>query len=379
MGKSKSRATSDDPVEELEENDPNDEAPEVDPAILGKKKGKKSKAKDTAVEQAQPPKKKKKTAAAEEEEEEPVSEAEADDPVEIDWDAVHSWVAEFRSGNRRLPNPAELAEATGFDDAVAKKVHKKVKDMADAKVRKKKGKKIRGYANLAKECGYAWTPEADKNGEPVARIGAIDSGLDVMHPLVSMADTARLVTFSPATPDAVSVSPQEFSDHMEIVQTTLAQGVAREITANVDPMFRQCMNAAVKLQIANGGTRLQPATMMQVLKPMVDQLSFSSVLAPPGLVKFSKDDQPPQRKDFDAGEKGLEAWKKEVKKFNKETKPNDRGIGAVDVDPADDAEKKRAKEDAEDAKANKAAWDKKQVAIKEEKAAKKAQKKPVAA
>ena len=80
------------------------------------------------------------------------------------------------------------------------------------------------------------------------------------------------------------------------------QGVAREITVNVDSMFRYCMNTAAKLQLSNGGTKITPSTMMQVLKSMTDHLAFNDVLAPPGLVKFAKDAAPPSRKDFDKGE-----------------------------------------------------------------------------
>lgn len=349
MPKSKKGERAASPVEELEEVDPADVAPEADPAPPKKKKAKKT---SGDAGEAAPPKKKK-AAPVEEEAEDDADEAEAEDTTEIDWDAVNEWVSQFRSQNRRLPYPSELAEGTGFDEALAKKVHKKIKAKADALVNKKKGKKIRGYSNLAKEAGFANTP--------------LENGFDMTHPLVSMADTARLATFIPCTPDAVTVNQQEFQQHMELVKTTLAQSVAREITANVDPMFRFCMNAAAKAQIAAGGTRIQPSTMMQVLKPMVEQLAFPTVLAPPGLVKFSKDDAPPARNEFDKGDKGLDAWKKAVKSFNKKIKPNDRGIGAMEVDPEDAAEKKLAKDDAEDAKFNGAVYKKVMDAIGKEK------------
>lgn len=341
------------PVEELEEVDPADVAPEVDPPAAKKKKGKKATGADLG--EAAPPKKKSKKAPVEEAEADDDAEEQADeDTTEIDWEAVNQWVGEFRSQNRRLPYPLELAEGTGFDDALAKKVHKKVKAKADALVNKKKGKKIRGYSNLAKEAGFANTPA--------------ENGFDMTHPLVSMADTARLATFIPCTPDAVTVNQQEFAQHMELVKTTLAQSVAREITLNVDPMFRFCMNAAAKAQIAQGGTKITPATMMQVLKPMVDQLAFPTVLSPPGLIKFSKDDASPSRNEFDKGDKGLEEWKKAVKSFNKKIKSNDRGIGAMEVDAEDANEKKLAKLDAEDSKANIALYKKVMDVIDKEKA-----------
>ena len=94
------------------------------------------------------------------------------------------------------------------------------------------------------------------------------------------------------------------------------------------------------------------------------------MLAPPGLVKFSKDEAPPARKEFDKGEKGLETWKKAVKVFNKKVKYNDRGIGALEVAGDDADEKKLAKENDRAAAANGKAYEKKMKEITDAKAAK---------
>lgn len=349
------RATSP-PPGELEEVDPADDAPEVEP--LPKKKKKKTREDVTEAAEAEAPKKKRSkkkhvpTPEEEEQQEEDAAQAEDGETEEIDMAAVGTWVDEFRSENRRLPNVAELAEATGFDDAVAKKVHKKIAAAAAVLVNKKKAKKIRGYTDLATQAGYGFLADEAKDGEALPRVARVDRGVDMLHPLVSMSDTLRLATFAPLTPDAVSINQAEFKDHLELVKTTFAQSVGREITANVDPMFRAIVTAATKAQLAAGGSKINPSTVHAILKPMVDHLAFPSVLAPPGLVKFSKDEAPPARKDFDAGERGLLEWKKEVAAYNKKVKYNDRGIGAVEVDGDDDAEKKLAKKDADDSKAN---------------------------
>lgn len=349
--KGASRASS--PVEELEENEPADAEPEVDPEHEDqrqkKKKNKKSTghAAETAV--AQPPRKKSKKKHVEEDPspEDEEEEDEADDAGEtvdeIDYPAMRQWVKEFRSQNRRHPYPSEFVELVGGDEALAKKVHKKLKAEADALVNKKKSKKIRGYDALARQAGYGINKDST---------GRMDRGTDMLHPLVSMADAVRLATFVPLTPDAVTINTDEFQAHMELCKTTLAQSVAREITVNVDPMFRYCMNAAGKAQIAQGGTKITPATMMQVLKPMVDHLAFPSALSPPGLIKYSKDEAPPARKDYGSGEKGLAEWKKAVKSFNKRVKYADRGVGVLEVDAEDEDEVKLTKDNAEDAAAN---------------------------
>lgn len=343
--------------------DPADEQPEQDPPPQAKKKkSKKSSSDVTATSEAAPPKKKKKNndaepVAVDDDDDEAAEEDAGEEAVEIDWEALDKWVKEFKSANRRLPKVAELVKDCGFEEAVAKKVALKLKNAADAEKNKKKSKRIRGYTALARDVGYCYLPEVDKKGESVPKQDLAprsDAGIDMLHPLVSMADTARLATFLPCTPDAVTVTQAEFNQHMELVKTTFAQSVAREVTANVDPMFRYCVNTAAKMQIATGGTKITPATMMQVLKPMVDHLAFSSVLAPPGLVKFTKDRAPPARKNFPQGEKGLAQWKKAVKAFNKEVKYNDRGIGLLEG--ADDAELDSM--DAEDAAANAKAFKK---------------------
>tara|TARA_Y100000389_G_scaffold201199_2_gene243282 strand:- start:1798 stop:2931 length:1134 start_codon:yes stop_codon:yes gene_type:complete len=367
------RATS--PVAELEEREPADEVPEPNDPPAKKKKSKRGDV--TTAAEAAPPKKRKTKKTVDEmpaddnnvDDEDAAPEAD-EETTEIDWEALNEWVKEFRSSNRRLPSAAELSENCGFDAALAKKVYKKIKDKADAATKKKKAKQIRGYAQLAKDAGYCMTTDVNAR---------MDKGTDMMHPLVSMADAARLATFVPCTPDAVSVSQEEFEQHIEIMNTTLAQGVAREITVNVDPIFRHCMNSAAKLQLALGGTRINPSTMMHVLKPMVSNLAFPSVLSPPGVVKFTKDEAAPMRKDFEKGDKGLDAWKKAVAKFNKRVKAGDRGMAILEFDPADADEAALAKDNSADAKANAKAYNAEVTRIKGEKEARKASRQASAA
>ena len=325
------RATS--PVNELEQLEPGDVVPESDPVAPKKKKVKKSLVGNPA--EAQPPKRK-----ALEQDAEPEVDASA---VEIDYDKVRQWCKEFRSSNRRLPSAEELSTNCGFDLVLAKKVYNKMKNEADALKNKKKSKKIRGYHKLACEVGYK--APADNSDKEI-------SGFDILRPMISMADTARLATNQPCTPDAVSVSHTDFTAYLELMETSLPQSVAREITANVEAVFRYSMNSAVKAQIAAGGARINPSTMLQVLKPMVKHFCFSDALTPPGLIKFTKDVQPPLRKEYEGGKSGLKQFKKALIVFNKKVKPADRGMGIVQVDDDDVDEKKLAKENSDAALAN---------------------------
>ena len=372
------RATS--PVEELEEVDPADEQPESE--SVQKKKKKKSRGDVTEEAEATAPKKKQKkkkqadpepVSEAEEEEEEADGDAET---TEIDWAVVDNWVKEFRSANRRLPNAAELGEAAGLNDALAKKVQKKVKAKADALVNKKKAKKIRGYAQLAGEVGYGFTAEVDKDGEALERIGRVDAGVDMLRPLLSMSDALRLATYIPSTPDAVTIGQREFNDKLELQTTTCPQSVAREIIANADPMLRHIITAATKAQIAQGGTKINPSTVAAVIKGMVEHTAFPSMLTPAGLVKFSMDEAPPTRKEFDQGDKGLEKFKKALGAFNDKVAYADRGIAAVEQDGDNSKVKNRIKVNTENAKVNGKAYAAK---MKEMEDAKAAKKKPVAA
>jgi hypothetical protein len=366
-----------DQAEELEELQPADaveQDDDVDPNEAAPAKKKKKTKKGQDVGSAKPPKKKKGEAQAEVQSDDDEPQADADvEGVEIDWEKVREWVKEFRSSNRRLPYATELATSTGFSAKVSTKIYKKMKAEADALVNKKKGKRIRGYTMLAREVGYGFTPEVDKEGN-LTTISRVDSGTDMIRPIISMADTLRLATFVPLTEDAVSVSQQDFQEKLELVKTTLSAASARAITASVDPMLRYIMNTGVKNQIAIGGTKLNPSTLESVLAPMTAHLAFSNVLTPAGLIKYSADEAPPARKEFDQGDKGLAEWKKAVKAFNKRVKPNDRGIGAVEVDSDDKDAANRATKNAADAVANGKLYGQVMAALTKEKAAAKAEK-----
>ena len=310
-------------------------------------------------------KKEKKPPPPESEDGEDVEDVEGDEAAEDEQgaqggegeQAARAWARAFKSANRRLPYEAELVEHAKLDPALAKAICKKLVSEANALKNKKKSRTIRGYLKLAKKAGYQ--VDYVKNGS-----AATDEGIDMVHPLVSMADVARLATHVPYVahgPDgqqtsAVTVPVDEFNAHLELMKTSMPQRVARELTANVDPMFRYCMNAAAKAQLAMGGTKINPSTMAAVLKPMVGHLAFPTVLAPPGLVKYSKDRQPPQRKEFPSGEAGLARYKKSVAAFNKKVGYVDRGLGFVEVDAADEGEDKLKKLNNKEKAANLSAF-----------------------
>lgn len=328
MGKNKAARSSSPPPQDLEEVDQGDTGPESRASRAGRRgTNKEPKARG-----------KKKKAEAEPEVEEDADDDQDDDAAagQIDWEAIREWVVEFRSKERRLPNATEIMEVDpeNIDEALAKKVAKKVKSEADAKSNRKKSQKVRGYHALAKEGGWG-----------------VD-GRDTMHPAISMPDTTRLATFQAYTPDAVSFTEEEFAAREELCATTVSQSVAREITSWIDPVFQSIMSEGVMRQLTTGGTRLTPFTMYQVLAPMASQLPFKDVLMPPGLVKFTKDEAPPARNQFDAGSAGLEGWKKATTAFKKKVPYSERGSGLVEVEADDDDEKALAKENKKAAKAN---------------------------
>jgi len=348
-------------AEELEEIEPVDTAPDQDPpAILGAGKSKKKKARpakdapDTDVPPtAEPPKKKSKSNKAtveEPAEEDPEADGAEDEP---ELKAIQEAVKLFRGEYKRKPTVDELAEALEMDTSSAARALKKHDAAAQKLSNQKATARVKGYRKLSKEAGFAYGKEI---------IGSIDKGVDSINSLLSMSDGLRLATFQPSTPGAVTYEQEEFQARTATMGTTLPEGPAREVVANADAVFKWAINEATKLSMLARGTQgIAPSTMIQVLKPFAERMQFTSIEAGPGLVKYAKDEAPPDRGDYAdtesrnaQGGRSNPAFEKALDEYKKRVPFADRGIGLADLehDPEDVDEKKMAKDNKKTAVAN---------------------------
>lgn len=277
----------------------------------------------------------------------------------------------FRSIHKRKPTAAELAEATEMDEATARKALKAYDSHANRLSNQKATARVKGYRKLAKAAGYAYSSEI---------ISCVDKGEDSLNSLLSMSDALRLATFMPSTPAAMTFYPDEFAARSELMGTTLPEGPAREVVANAECVFKHMMNEATKVSILSKGTQsIAPSTMIQVLKPFVERMQFSSIEAGPGLVKYAKDESPPDRADFAASEqrapngaRSNPVFDKAVLDYKKRVPFADRGIAikelTFDVDDAD--AKKVVGENKKMVNKNLKLFNEKQVAIDADRVAK---------
>ena len=353
--------------EELESLEVAETEPDQAPAnaLMGtgkKKKSKKAAAADEvdvdpAQEAAVPKKKKQKKAAAaalaDDQDEE--GGAEAEDGIEamdFDLEQIQEAVKMFRGQYKRKPSATELAEALDLDEATAKKALKAETQAADRLANAKAAARVRGYRKLSKLAGFAYTKDS---------VAVIDRGVDSLNSLLSMSDGLRLGTFMPSTPGAVTYDQEEFQSRAELMDTTLPEGAAREVVANADAVFKWAINEATKATMLQRGTQgIYPSTMIGVLKPFAPHMQFSSIEAPAGLVKYAKDEPPPERGDYaDAEKKGADgkkvnkAWEKAMTEYKSRVAYADRGMGLVDMgEDVDAGEKKLAADNKKTAAGN---------------------------
>jgi len=326
-------------AQELEEVDVADEQPEQQLAATGTKKKKSKRASDRGGAIAKPPKKKKQQPEPETEPEPEPAEGEG-----FDIEEVRNAVKAFRSEHRRKPTAEELAEGMEVDEAVAATALKKLKKEDERLINQKKAQRVKGYRKLSRAAGYGYDKEGSTN--------VISQGVDSLQSLLSMPDALRLVQFVPFTPDGVSYSELEFKERIQGLLATLPQSAARQVIANTESVLRFAVNKAVSdTMMQRTAQRVQPSTMVAVLEPYAERMSFSSVLAPPGLVKYMKDEPPPLRKyytDTDAvdksGKKVNREFEAAIKEYKKRVPFADRGLGLVEVE-AEDADKERIDEE----------------------------------
>lgn len=332
MGKTKkvTRTSNDSPsareAQELEEVEAADKQPEQN-VEQSKKKAKRSQSRGSAV--AKPPKKKKNEPETEVDEEEEVP--------SIDIDRIREAVKAFRSENKRKPTAEELSEGMEVDEAAAGAALKLIKKQDDRLSHQRRAQRVKGYRKISKAAGYGY----DANGST----NVISQGIDSLQSLISMSDALRLVQFVPFTPEGVSYSELEFKERVRGLLTTLPQSAAREVVANADSVLRWAVNKAVAETVQQRGVqRVNPSTMVSVLKPYAERMTFSSVLTPPGLIKYAKDEAPPARKDFAEYEeqtsKGRfnKTFVKALAEYKKRVPFVDRGLGLIEVSKDDEIE-----------------------------------------
>lgn len=327
---------------DLEEVEPADEQPDQKVNVPAAKK-KKPRASGGGAALAKPPNKKRNEPEPEVEEEEETEGFPLDD--------VRAAVKAFRGEHKRKPTAEELAEGMEVDEEVASNALKKLKKEGDKLRNSKKAQRVKGYRKMSKAAGYGY----DKDGST----NVISQGIDSLQSLISMSDALRLAQFSPFTPDGVSYADVEFEERMQGILSTLPQSAARQVVANADAVLRFAVNKCVSdTMLSRGAQRVQPSSAVTLLKPYADRMSFSSVLVPPGLVKYAKDEPPPLRKhyaeDEEMGAKGREnkVWTKALAEYKKRVPFVDRGMGLIEVAEGDEEEATLAKHNKATAKKN---------------------------
>lgn len=308
-----------------EDPERDDEQPEEE-APPPKKRGAPKKRKatdedDEAPQQAAKPTKKKRSKKApeptpeedEEDEQQEDGEGEEDnEPVpDIDPELIEQAFAQYRKMHRRLPPPEELAEALDCSTDVAKGLIRKKKKAQERLTNERKAKKVTGYNKMAIAAGYGDLKKptlGDEAEQPLDFYSnAAARGFDSHKPLLSMSDMLRCAKYVPAQPNQTSFAEKEFQMRCELLTTTLPADAARELLANADAVFKEIVTRSVGVAMQREKAQMvKPSHGIAVLKPMADNMLFSSINAPPGLVAHGKEtgalpeDEDGSRKKYDA-------------------------------------------------------------------------------
>ena len=281
-----------------------DDEPEQ-PPVEERKKKKKGGAKKRAAEpepeaepvvaQAptkQPPKKRAKKATPDPEPEEEEEEVPADDvggeAVGIGAEALTEYFKTYRKEHHKLPPPEALAETFEIDVDAAKNVIKKKKALQDKLTNQRVAKKVKGYDKMSIQAGYGNFSVAMKDDDsysmPIAR------GVDARTPVISMSDVLRMATALPPNPAMTSYTKEEFARRLANADTRLPVEACRVLQANANALFNNIHYAAMSTVTQQCKTqKIRASHAVALLKPYAEQMSFSSVLAPPGLVQYGKE------------------------------------------------------------------------------------------
>lgn len=312
--------------------DDNDDAEEMEAQLKAAQKGKKSGRSD---EDTKSKKKARTEAAAEEEDDVASAAAEDEDPAEIEDEevldesqkslrqqdlAVDGEIAGVKIAELHKLYTAEKLWVASMEtkaDAIASTFEVEsdvalrianIKQAMQAKVSRQRAKaKVSGYARLAAQAGYG---KLSNKSETRAQAGATDS----LHSLLTLSDAVRLANSVPAQPDEPSFKPEEYAARVECMGATLPADAARVVVANVEKLFKHAVNASVAMAAHEGRKTVKPSHMMHVLKPIYDNLRFSALSPPIGLLKYAVD---ADLVDEDAMVSKVASFKKAAKKTSK--------------------------------------------------------------
>ncbi|MGZ0214056.1 MAG: hypothetical protein ACKVI4_16390 [Actinomycetales bacterium] len=259
------------------------------------------------VAQAPTKKKRAKKAPAPEPDPEPEEEAEEEEAGDegegiVDAQVLVTYFKDFRKLNHRLPTGEELAEAFEIDVAAGESLRKKKKALDEKLTNQRTAKKVLGYNKMAVEAGFGNFSVAMKNDEAYSM--AIARGTDARAPVISMSDTLRMATTLPANLGKASYMKDEFARRLANSDTRLPVEACRVLQANANDLFNKIHYASMSTVAQQCKTqKIRASHAIALLKPMAEQMSFSSVLAPPGLVLFGKESGILPEADGDAARK----------------------------------------------------------------------------
>jgi hypothetical protein len=139
--------------------------------------------------------------------------------------------------------------------------------------------KLVGYRNLAKAAGYS-----DKYADDV--MGS--AGLDGQACLFSLADAVRCHRFVPATAGATTYGIDEYSKRHALFAKGVPAAAARESQVNLDLVLRSAMNEATVRAMEAGKKTISASMMQSVLRSAADNMLFTAVVPPLGLVRYGQ-------------------------------------------------------------------------------------------
>ena len=227
-------------------------------------------------------------AEAEEEEEED------NEPVpDIDPSLVDAAFKEFRKVFHKLPSVEHLAEKLACSERVATVLIKKKIRAKERLKNERKAKKVSGYYKMAVAAGYGDLQkpmQADPDTQPRAFYSNVAAqAYDSHKPLLSMSDMLRCAKYVPSQATQTSFNTDEFAMRCDLLTTTLPADGARELLANADAVFKEVINRSVGVAMQHCSVaQVKPSHGIAVLKKMADNMLFSSINAPPGLVAHGK-------------------------------------------------------------------------------------------
>ena len=220
----------------------------------------------------------------------PVSEDEEEEAYEQekgDYEQEEEFAGEADEEQQVAQQPAEEEEEEEEDPNAARKK----KMMRNRKAR------LVGYRNLAKAAGYL-----DKYPDDV--VGS--AGLDGQACLLSLADAKRCTRFVPATPGATTYGLDEFSKRHELFKKSMPDGAARESQVNLDLVLRSALNDATVRAMEAGKKTISASMMQSVLRGPAQNMLFTSVVPPVGLVRFGQAKGLLHSSEIDASKKAEE-------------------------------------------------------------------------